>query len=114
MSTKRVDMFHPAVSVAGCDPEGLVRVSESFAELELEMVRRREPSATQVAAERADWNRVGTAMGRVYQTLCDGDQHGTMAALQEIEHILASRGVLVPQPVLKEPELPETEVTDGE
>lgn len=107
-------MFHPAVSVAGCDPEGLVRVSEGFAELELEMVRRREPSATQVAVERADWGRVGTAMGRVYQTLCDGDQNGTMAALQEIEHILAGRGVLVPQPVLKETPFAETEVQDGE
>lgn len=112
MSTKRVEMFHPAVSVAGCDPEGLVRVSESFAELELEMVRRREPSATQVAVERADWGRVGTAMGRVYQTLCDGDQQGTMDALQEIENILAGRGVLVPQPIVRAPEV--TEVQDGE
>lgn len=114
MSTKRVEMFHPAVSVAGCDPEGLVRVSETFAELELEMVRRREPSATQVAADRADWGRVGTAMGRVYQTLCDGNQQGTLDALQEIERILASRGVLVPQPILKDRESTESEVQDGE
>lgn len=114
MSVKRIEMFHPAVSVAGCDPEGLVRVSETFAELELEMVRRREPSATQVAVERADWGRVGTAMGRVYQTLCDGDQNGTMNALQEIEHILAGRGVLVPQPIIRTPEAMKSEVQDGE
>ena len=89
----------PEVGVAGCDAEGLVRVSEQFAELELEMVRRTEITAAQIAAEKADWAKVGAAMGRIYQTLCDEDNAGTMAALHEIETLLTKRGILVPLPV---------------
>lgn len=91
----------PEVGVAGCDAEGLVRVSEQFAELELEMVRRTEITAAQIAAEKADWAAVGAAMGRVYQTLCDEDNEGTMAALHAIEVLLTKRGILVPQPVVR-------------
>lgn len=89
----------PEVGVAGCDAEGLVRVSEQFAELELEMVRRTEITAAQIAAEKADWAKVGAAMGRIYQTLCDEDNAGTMAALHEIETLLTKRGILVPLPI---------------
>ncbi len=104
--------IRPEVGVAGCDTEGLVRVSEQFAELELEMVRRTEITAAQIAAEKADWSKVGAALGRVYQTLCDEDQEGTLAALHEIEALLSKRGVLVPQPTihLKHEEAP----SDGE
>lgn len=91
-----------AVRVATCDTEGLVRVSEAFAELELEMVRRTELTAAQVAAERADWAAVGTAMGRVYQALCDEDNEGALNALRAIETILTKRGVLVPRPTIHE------------
>lgn len=88
------------VGVSGCDTEGLVRISEQFAELELEMARQWEVTAARVEAEKADWARVGQAMGRIYQTLCDGEHEGTMAALKEIEGLLSKRGILVPQPVL--------------
>ncbi|MGN0887021.1 MAG: hypothetical protein ACI4RT_08520 [Candidatus Spyradenecus sp.] len=88
------------VGVAGCDTEGLVRVSEQFAELELEMARQWELTAARVEAEKADWARVGQAMGKIYQTLCDGEHEGTMEALKEIETLLSKRGILVPQPVL--------------
>ncbi len=100
----------PEVGVSGCCTEGLVRVSEQFAELELEMVRRSEITAAQIAAERADWVQVGHAMGQVYQTLCDGDHQATMDALKSIEGLLAKRGILVPQPRLPMA----TEVRDGE
>ncbi len=109
---KRNVRVRPEVSVAGCDTQGLVRVSEQFAELELEMVRRTEITAAQVAAEKADWNKVGVAMGRVYQTLCDEDSEGAMAALREIEALLTKRGILVPQPVIRP--LASGEVADGE
>ncbi len=102
----------PELAVSGCDPEGLVRVSEQFAELELEMVRRSEITAAQVEAERADWGRVAQAMGQVYQTLCDENHQGTMDALKEIEGLLAKRGFLVPQPHLPQPQ--PTEVPYGE
>ncbi len=107
---RKVTTLRDEVRVAGCDPVGLVRVSEQFAELELEMIRRSEVTAAQIAAERADWGRVGVAMGQVYQTLCDGNQEGTVEALKEIEGLLAKRGILVAQPVIAKG----MEVADGE
>lgn len=89
------------VGVAGCDTEALVKVSEQFAELELEMAKRWELTAARVEAEKADWAKVGAAMGEIYQTLCDGNNEGTMAALRTIEGLLAKRGILVPQPVVR-------------
>ena len=91
------------VSVEGCDTEALVRVSEQFAELELEMIHQTELTAAKIAAEKIDWETVGNAMGRIYQTLCDGDNNGTMEALHAIEALLNKRGILVPQPVITEP-----------
>lgn len=92
----------PEVSVAGCDTAGLVAVSRQFADLELEEARQWELTAARVEAEKADWGRVGVAMGQIYQSLCDGNHEGTMAALREIEGLLTKRGVLVAQPVLRQ------------
>ncbi len=102
--------LRPELAVASCDPQGLVRVSEQFAELELEMVRRSEITAAQIAAERADWAKVGNAMGQIYQSLCDEQLQVTMDALKEIENLLAKRGILVPQPRLQQT----TEIPHGE
>ncbi len=107
---QKVTTLRKEVAVAGCDPVGLVRVSEQFAELELEMIRRTEVTAAQIAAERADWVKVGSEMGVVYQSLCDGNHTGTMEALKAIEGLLAKRGILVAQPKLSVTE----EVGDGE
>ncbi len=94
------------VSVSACDAEALVRVSEEFAELELELVRRSELTAAQIAAERADWAAVGGALGHVYQALCDEDNEGALEALHTIETLLTKRGVLVPRPKLRPQEPP--------
>ncbi len=109
---KAIRPIRPEVGVAGCDTVGLVRVSEQFAELELEMVRRTEITAAQIAAEKADWAKVGAALGRIYQTLCDEDHEGTVEALRGIEALLTKRGILVPQPVVRPPA--GEEVADGE
>ncbi len=107
---RKMTTLRKEVCVAGCDPVGLVRVSEQFAELELEMIRRTEITAAQIAAERADWAKVGTAVGQIYQTLCDENHEGTLDALKGIEALLAKRGILVPQPIVTKT----TEVADGE
>ena len=101
------------VGVLGCDTEALVRVSEQFAELDLEMARQWELTAAKVEAEKADWTRVGAAMGEIYQTLCDGNNEGTMAALKEIEGVLAKRGILGPRPVGRQPEAPQGAQGEG-
>ena len=89
-----------------------MRVSAQFADLGLEFVRQPTPTATQVALDKADWTAVGTAMGRVYQALCDQDNEGVLAALHTIDTILTKHGVLVPQPILRHP--PEGAQTHGE
>ena len=100
------------VSVAACDTEALVRVSAQFADLGLEFVRQPDVTAAQVAMDKADWAAVGTAMGRVYQALCDQENEATLAALREIESVLTRHGVLVPQPILRQPQ--EGAPADGE
>lgn len=99
MAAGKIRLFRPEVGLDGCDTEALVLASERFAELELEMVRRSEVTAAQLAAEKVDWGKVGSALGRVYQMLGDRDDTGTMAALHEIEVLLSKRGILVQQPL---------------
>lgn len=99
MASGKSRSIRPEVSLEGCNTEALVLASERFAELELEMVRRSEVTAAQLAAEKADWGKVGLAVGRVYQMLGDQDEAGTFAALHEIEVLLSKRGILVQQPL---------------
>ncbi|MEG1480429.1 MAG: hypothetical protein RSD41_05450 [Kiritimatiellia bacterium] len=89
------------VAVSGCDTAALVSVSEQFAELELEMVRRSEITAAQVAIEKNDWALVGIALKNVYQSFCNDEIEEAKNALKSIEHLLAKRGILVPPPTSK-------------
>ncbi len=110
--TKPIQVRREA-GVAACDTEALVRASEQFAELELEMVRQTEVTAAQIAAEKADWAAVGTALGHVYQSLCDADDEAALEALRAIEAILRKRGILVPQPRVRPAEEPPKPVQDS-
>ncbi len=87
---------HESVGVAGCDPVALVNVSEQFAQLELELIRSSEITAAQIAAERADWAKVGAALGRIYQALEEGNAEVAAEALTTISLLLSKRGILVP------------------
>lgn len=102
----------PELGVLGCDTAALVEVSRQFAEFEFEALHRNELTAAQVAADKADWAATGSALGDVYQALCDGANEKAMDALHAIETILMRHGVLVPQPVVSGQ--PELEVSDGE
>jgi len=86
------------IRVSGCDTRALVALSDQFAELELEMVRRSEITAAQLAADKADWAKAGDALGQTYQALCDDDNAALSEALRTIETILAKHGVLVRPP----------------
>ena len=87
-------------------------VSKQFAELEFETLHRHELTAAQVAAEKADWQAAGAALGKVYQALCEGENQQAMAALHTIETLIMRHGVLVPQPVL--PTQTQEEVCNGQ
>ncbi len=90
------------VRVTGCNTQDLVRVAEQFAELELEIARQTEITAAKIAAEKADWNKVGVALGKTYQFLVDEAYTNAAEALREIEKLLNKRGILVPLPVVKQ------------
>lgn len=107
--TNHARTVRDSVGIAGCDPAALVRVSEQFAELELEVLRRSEITAAQIAAERQDWAQVGVYMGRVYQALCDADSEQAMAALDAIAELLGRRGILIPKPTFRAPGQESTE-----
>jgi hypothetical protein len=102
----------PELSILGCDTAALVEVSRQFAEFEFEALHRNELTAAQVAADKADWAATGSALGEVYQALCDGATEKAMDALHAIETILMRHGVLVPQPTLSAAQ--QGEVRDGE
>ena len=103
MAKASYQTVRPEVGVAGCDIEGLVHVSDQFAELDLQMARWGELTAKQLEVEKADWAKVGAHLGTVYQTLCDGNSEGAMEALHAIEELLTKRGILVPQPTVNAP-----------
>lgn len=107
-----VSSLRAELSVSGCDTSALVEVSRHFAEFEFEALHGHELTAAQVAADKADWQALGVAMGNVYQALCDGANEEVMAALHTIETTLMRHGVLVPQPTLRAAQ--QEEAKDGE
>lgn len=112
LMTKKELALCPELAVSGCDTTALVTVSKQFAELEFETLHRHELTAAQVAAEKADWQAAGAALGKVYQALCEGENQQAMAALHTIETLIMRHGVLVPQPVL--PTQTQEEVCNGQ
>lgn len=108
MAAGKEQKVRPEVGLEGCDTEALVRTSEQFAELELEMMRRGEITASQIAADKADWNKVGTALGQIYRLLGENRVADALKPLHEVEVVLSRKGILVAQPgARKAPREPE-------
>lgn len=101
MSNNELNNF---IRLEGCDPQALVEISDQFTNLDLSLIP---PAAVQSVAEphlmlsdKADWHAVATALGNIYQALCNNECNAALNAMHAIERLLAKRNISVQQPAI--------------